>query len=95
MQFKKQKQWAMLRILSKNRPVRIQKKRGTQLTALEVLVYRATISEPTPIRREHLTYHLVAKITSFQGRDSKRMLQIFYMKNRKINNSMANIIKNI
>ena len=24
------------------------KKRGTQLTALEVLVYRATISEPTP-----------------------------------------------
>lgn len=34
--------------------------------------------------REHRTYHLVAKITSFTMRDSKRMLQIFYMKNRKI-----------
>jgi hypothetical protein len=33
--------------------------------------------------RVHLTYHLVAKITSFTMRDSKRMLQIFYMKNRK------------
>ena len=27
--------------------------------------------------REHRTYHLVAKITSFTMRDSKRMLQIF------------------
>jgi hypothetical protein len=27
--------------------------------------------------REHLTYHLVAKITSFQELDSKRMLQYF------------------
>jgi len=27
--------------------------------------------------REHLTYHLVAKITSFQELDSKRMLQMF------------------
>ncbi len=26
--------------------------------------------------REHLTYHLVAKISSFLVRDSKRMLQI-------------------
>ncbi len=84
MQFKKQKQWAMLRILSKNRPVRIQKRRGTQLIVSEVLVYRGTISEPTPIRREHLTYHLVPiKITSFLIRDSKRMLQICFMKNRK------------
>ena len=34
--------------------------------------------------REHRTYHLVRlKITSFLKRDSKRMLQIFYMKNRK------------
>ena len=43
--------------------------------------------------REHLTYHLVAKITSFLVRDSKRMLQIFYMKNRKIMYLKANIIK--
>ena len=34
--------------------------------------------------REHLTYYLVAKISSFLVRDSKRMLQIFYMKKRKI-----------
>jgi hypothetical protein len=34
--------------------------------------------------REHHTYLLVAKISSFLVRDSKRMLQIFYMKNRKI-----------
>jgi hypothetical protein len=27
--------------------------------------------------REHLTYYLVAKITSFQELDSKRMLQYF------------------
>jgi hypothetical protein len=27
--------------------------------------------------REHHTYHLVAKITSFQELDSKRMLQYF------------------
>jgi hypothetical protein len=43
--------------------------------------------------REHLTYHLVAKITSFLVRDSKRMLQIFYMKNRKFINSKTNITK--
>ena len=43
--------------------------------------------------REHLTYLLVAKITSFQSRDSKRMLQIFYMKNRKYMYSKTNIIK--
>ena len=73
-------------ILSANK-----KRRGTQLTALEVLVYRATISEPTPVKREHLTYHLVAKITSFLTRDSKRMLQIFYMKNRKI--TLYNVIE--
>jgi hypothetical protein len=33
--------------------------------------------------REHLTYYLVAKISSFLVRDSKRMLQMFYMKKRK------------
>ena len=41
------------------------KRRGTQLIASEVLVYRATISEPTPNRREHLTYHPVAKNYQF------------------------------
>jgi hypothetical protein len=34
--------------------------------------------------REHLTYHLVAKITSFQSRDSKRMLQIFLYEESQI-----------
>ena len=43
--------------------------------------------------REHLTYLLVAKITSFQSRDSKRMLQIFYMKNRKYMYSITNLLK--
>ena len=43
--------------------------------------------------REHHTYYLVAKITSFLVRDSKRMLQIFYMKNRKFINSITNITK--
>jgi hypothetical protein len=47
--------------------------------------------------REHLTYHLVAKISSFLVRDSKRMLQIFYMKSRKntlhIRNDKTNITK--
>jgi hypothetical protein len=43
--------------------------------------------------REHHTYLLVAKITSFQSRDSKRMLQIFYMKNRKYMYSKTNIVK--
>ena len=33
--------------------------------------------------REHLTYHLVVLKRQFQSRDSKRMLQMFYMKNRK------------
>ena len=45
--------------------------------------------------REHLTYHLVAKITSFTMRDSKRMLQIFYMKNRKNTLHICNNITNI
>ena len=43
--------------------------------------------------REHHTYYLVAKITSFQELDSKRMLQIFYMKNRKYINYVTNITK--
>ena len=34
--------------------------------------------------REHLTYYLVAKITSFQSRDSKRMLQIFLYEESQI-----------
>jgi hypothetical protein len=44
--------------------------------------------------REHLTYHFVPfKITSFLRRNSKRMLQIFYMKKRKYINSKTNIVK--
>jgi len=43
--------------------------------------------------REHHTYYLVAKITSFQELDSKRMLQIFYMKNRKYMYSITNLLK--
>jgi len=55
------------------------KRRGTQLIAIEVLVYRATISEPTPWSVSIDTYLPVAKITSFQWRDSKRMLQILFI----------------
>jgi len=63
--------------------LQVQKRRGTQLTALEVLVYRCNNKRAHAQRREHRTYHLVAKSTSFQERDSKRMLQYFDMKNRK------------
>jgi hypothetical protein len=59
-------------------------RRGTQLTAIEVLVYRATISEPTPLGVSIDTYHPVAKITSFQWRVSKRMLQYFLFEESQI-----------
>ncbi len=49
----------------------------------EVLAYHATISEPTPQRREHLTYHPVAKNYQFSVRDSKRMLQYFFEESQK------------
>jgi hypothetical protein len=69
---------ALLRTAEESLYIWIQKRRETQLIALEVLVYQGTISEPTPIRREHLTYYLVPlKITSFLVRDSKRMLHYF------------------
>lgn len=46
--------------------------------------------------REHLTYYFVPfKITSFLSRNSKRMLQIFYMKNRKNTLRICNNITNI
>jgi hypothetical protein len=55
------------------------KKRGTQLTAFEVLAYPGTISEPTPYYDVSIIpiISFPLKITSFQKRDSKRMLHIF------------------
>ena len=56
------------------------KRRGCSTYQSEVLVYRATIREPTPRVVSILAYHLVAKITSFQIEIQSEMLLIFYFK---------------
>ncbi|SHN11877.1 hypothetical protein SAMN05216269_11411 [Flavobacterium xinjiangense] len=57
---------------------------GTHLNASEVLVYRATISEPTAWDVSILLIISLLKITSFLIRDSKRMLQIFLYEETQI-----------
>lgn len=75
-------------------PFLLQTKRRENSTYLpEVLVYRATIREPTPRVVSILAYHLVAKNYQFSSRDSKRMLLIFYFKKYRkyINKTNINI----
>ncbi|AUP79690.1 hypothetical protein C1H87_13625 [Flavivirga eckloniae] len=66
---------------------------GTQLITLEVLEYRALISEPTPGYVSQSTYRPSAKISSFLTRDSKQLLQYFKRRIAKICISWANIGK--
>ncbi len=56
---------------------------------------RTRISEPTPIKREHLTYHPVYKNYQFLGRDSKRMLQILLHEESQNYIFIFNVVTNI
>ena len=49
------------------------------------------------VRREHRTYYLVAKITSFLVRDSKRMLQICFEESQiyVFNNKDSNLFSTV
>ena len=71
------------------------KRRGTQLTALEVLVYLGNNKRAHAPGREQSTYYLVSiKITSFLVRDSKRKLQICSKRRiAKLLNTKTNIVK--
>lgn len=67
----------------KREPKGNKKWHGTQLIDFEVLVYRATISEPTPWDVSILLIISLQKLPVFKVEIQSECFKYFYMKNRK------------